>query len=297
MGIRTFIFSLICLLAVGCFSRKRTAGNSDMFLEGKRLGQLQDKKLEEASGLAASVVNPGLLWTHNDSGNPAVVYLVDEQLQVRLACKLQGVRNRDWEDIAVGPGPDPQKNYVYVADIGDNNARHAVKYIYRFEEPVVRDEMKEVTITSFETIAFSLQDGKKDTEAIMIHPQTKDIYVISKREKPVVVYQIKFPYPLKEEAAVAVRIVTLPITQIVSADISPDGAGVLMKNYDNVYYWETDGKTLQEALKQKPHLLKYTEEPQGEAIAFNVDGSGFYTLSEKIPGEKTFLYYYAKRKQ
>ena len=57
------------------------------------------------------------------------------------------------------------------------------------------------------------------------------------------------------------------------------------------------GKTLQEALRQKPHLLKYTEEPQGEAIAFNLDGSGFYTLSEKIPGEKTFLYYYAKRKQ
>ena len=31
-----------------------------------------------------------------------------------------------------------------------------------------------------------------------------------------------------------------------------------------------------------------------DPITFNLDGSGFYTLSERIKGEKTFLYYYER---
>ena len=56
---------------------------------------------------------------------------------IKLTCTLAGVENRDWEDIAVGPGPDASKSYVYVADIGDNEGQYQYKYIYRFEEPVL----------------------------------------------------------------------------------------------------------------------------------------------------------------
>ena len=292
---RKVIVLFFCLLAVSC-EHSPPPGSSGLFLEARRLGQLTDRKLEEASGLAASAANPGLLWTHNDSGNPAVVYLVDENLDILLACRLQGIRNRDWEDIAVGPGPDPDRKYVYVADIGDNNARHEIKYIYRFEEPTFDGQRKgEIAITAFDTIAFRLEDGKKDTEAIMIHPRTKNIYLVSKREKPVHLYELKYPFD-RGAVLTAARVTSLPFTQIVAAGISPDGDQILMKNYDHIYYWKVDGDAIGEAVKQKPEVLKYTEEPQGEAIAFNLDGSGFYTLSEKITGEKTFLYFYRKRK-
>jgi hypothetical protein len=52
---------------------------------------------------------------------------------------------------------------------------------------------------------------------------------------------------------------------------------------------------LPEALRKKPDILHYTEEPQGESLAFNLDGSGFYTLSEQIVGEETYLYFYGRR--
>lgn len=293
MFMRIVLGFVLCLSVMSCQQKKSVPSDSDAFLPSRRLAELTDKKLVEISGLAMSVANPGLFWTHNDSGNPAIVYLVDENLKVRLSCRLEGVRNRDWEDIAVGPGPDKTKRYVYVADIGDNDARHEVKRIYRFEEPRLTDQGGEIRITSFDTITFSLEDGMKDTETIMIHPRTHDIYLVSKREKPVYVYQLK--YPFGDDTLTARKVVSLPLTQIVAGNFSPDGREVVMKNYDNIYYWNLAGKPLEEALKEAPGVLNYTDEPQGEAIAFNLDGSGFYTLSEKIRGEKTYLYYYARK--
>jgi hypothetical protein len=291
MRIATVI--LIWVSMASCFPERSAPGDSKVFLAPKQLAQLTDKKLEEVSGIAASTANRGFLWTLNDSGNPAIVYLVDEALKIRLSVKLKDIKNRDWEDIAVGPGPDGSKRYVYVADIGDNNARHAYKYIYRFEEPVLQNDISQITITSFDTIVFRLEGEVKDTESILVHPTTKNIYLVSKRERPVHLYEMEVSASIAD-TLVARDIGSLPLTQIVAADFSADGEEVLMKNYDNIYYWKLEGRSLAEALKDKPALLKYTEEPQGEAITFSQDGSGFYTLSEKIKGEKTFLYFYER---
>jgi hypothetical protein len=285
---------ILSLITCSCFDKQSEPEDSDIFLPSRQLAELTDKKLEEVSGLAASFVNPGYLWTHNDSGNPATVYLVNEQLEIRLACTLQGVDNRDWEDIAVGPGPEANKTYIYVADIGDNNANHSEKYIYRFEEPVLNEQTAEVTITEFEKIVFTLEGPKKDTETILVHPKTKDVYVVSKREKPVYVYRLSAPLATND-TLVAAQVMSLPLTQIVSGGFSPDGQEIIMKNYENIYYWNIRGASVADGLSSKPKALPYTEEPQGEAMTFNIDGSGFYTLSEKIKGEKTFLYFYQRR--
>lgn len=236
-----------------------------------------------------------MLWTHNDSGNPPVVYLVDEHLNIMLSCRLKGATNRDWEDIAVGPGPVEGKSYVYVADIGDNTGSHGLKYIYRFEEPPLSVEKKEVTISAFDTIVFQLQDGKKDTEAIMLDPTTDDLYIISKREQPVHVYKLDYPFAT-QDTLTARNVISLPLTQIVAAGISTDGKQIVMKNYDHIYYWNRNGEALTDVLRRKPEALIYREEPQGEAIAFNRNGTGFYTLSETLLGEKIFLYFYKKRR-
>lgn len=287
---------LLSLLVASCSDKQSDSDECQVFLPAQRLAELTDKKLEEISGIAASVTNPDLLWVHNDSGNPAAIYLINQQLEIKLECKLGDIKNRDWEDIAVGPGPEPGKRYVYVADIGDNNAKHDVKYIYRFEEPVASTQQDNITITEFDTIAFTLEDGKKDTEAIMVHPETNDIYLVSKREKPVYVYQLTSPFSTTD-TLVAKKLLSLPLTQIVSAGFSPNGEEIVMKNYDDIYYWQLGQKPVGEALAGQPTNLCYSEEPQGESIAFNTEGSGFYTLSEKIKGEKTYLYFYPRKSQ
>ena len=247
----------------------------------------------EPSGIASSTVNPGMLWTHNDSGNKAEVYLIDQKLNIKLTCKLKGVMNRDWEDIAVGPGPEEGKTYVYVGEIGDNFGMYPFKYIYRFEEPLFENGVTDVTISDFEKITFKLEDARKDTETLLVHPITKKIYVVSKREEPIWVYELIAPKPTKDTLT-ASKAFSLPLTQIVGGDFSSDGKELLMKNYQQVFYWTLSDENLKESLTKKPTSLPYQEEPQGEAITFSRDGKGYFTLSERVKEYKSYLYFYPR---
>jgi hypothetical protein len=282
-------------LLSACSNNNADKPNGKEFSKGEQLAELKNKKLDEVSGLATSINNPGLLWTHNDSFNGAQVFLVDKDLKVKLTCNLAGIENRDWEDIAVGPGPEAGKNYIYLGEIGDNLAQYRYKIIYRFEEPALSDSTDQITINNPNKIIFRLPDGKKDTETLLVNPKTKDIYIISKREEPVHVYELKYPQSTSD-TIIAKDVATLPLTQIVSGDFSADGKEVLLKNYKNVYYWTVDtSKPISESLQQPAKVLPYEEEPQGESITFARDGSGYYTISEKNAGKKSFLLFYKRK--
>ena len=264
------------------------------FGRGQQLSELTNKKLKESSGLAASKENPGLLWTHNDSGNEAEIYLVDKDLNIRLTVSLSGIENRDWEDITVGPGPDTAKSYIYVGDIGDNDALYSYKYIYRFPEPVV-DSADNISISAFETIVFELEDGAKDTESLFVDTKSKNVYIISKREMPVWLYELKFPQP-NSDTLTAAKKLSLPFSEIVSADLLPATGDVVIKNYEHIYFWRNQRDELVTSLlKNSPSQIPYEQEPQGEAIAWAIDGSGFYTLSEKKKKKPSYLYFYSRQ--
>jgi hypothetical protein len=291
----TILFYFVLIVIAGCSSRPTLENPSNDFLPGKRLAELKSKKLKEVSGIAASVTNPGYLWAHNDSHNGTEVYLINEALTISLACKLTGVENRDWEDIAVGPGPEEGKSYVYVGEIGDNDAKYRFKRVYRFEEPRLNGNDRAIDIVDFDTIIFRLPK-KKDTETLMIDPVTKNLYVVSKREEPVHLYELEFPYSTHDTLN-AKEVMSLPFTQIVAGDISDDGKQVLLKNYEYVYYWSNpSGKPLLDLLAEKPEEVPYEEEPQGESITWAKDGSGFYTLSEQNVTKSTYLYFYERKK-
>lgn len=282
---------VIVLSMVACNGKSLQEAGS--FPTREALGELTDKKIKEASGLVSSINNPGMLWTHNDSGNDAQIFLIDEKLNIKATVTLAGVENRDWEDIAVGPGPDSTRQYVYVGDIGDNDAEYQFKYIYRFEEPTVAAGNSEITISDVDKITFKLSDRVKDTESLMIDPYTKNIYLISKRENPVYLYELKYPQT-EGETLVASRIMELPFTSIVAADYLSQNGSVLIKNYEHIYYWENKNKAdIITLMKQQPVEIPYEPEPQGESIAWKTDGTGFYTLSEKKKREPSFLYLYS----
>lgn len=252
---------------------------------------LIDERLPEASGLASSIANPGYLWSLNDSQNPSEVFLIDTMARVQMTCKLS-VDNRDWEDIAVGPGPKAGKTYVYVGDIGDNAAVHDYKYIYRFEEPKLDTADKVITLT--DTLTISMSDGRRDTEAMLIDPFSKDLYLISKREDSVGVYKVSQPFT--REVMTAQKVATIPFFKIVAGSISGDGLEILLKDYDHIYYWKrAKDESLEKAMMRKPEMLLYKREAQGESITWKLDASGFYTLSETNPGKPAYLRFYKRQ--
>lgn len=283
-----YLLFLNLLILLSCSNTE----TSTLFEPQQSLGSISSE-VKEASGLAVSVTNPGHLWTHNDGNNPARVFLINEKAEIVMTCKLKDVWNRDWEDITMGPGPEAGVPYVYVADIGDNDSRFRFKILYRFKEPAVEDG--KIEIENIDKLVIRVPNGPRDTEAIMVDPLTSNFYLISKRERSVRLYEIK--YPFASDTLQAEVIGTLPFTNIVAADISPDGSEVLLKSYRDIYYWKRkENESIQEVLLRKPALLNYEMEPQGESIAWKLDGSGFYTLSESKVIIGGNLYFY-KRKQ
>ncbi|MCC5936288.1 MAG: hypothetical protein JJU34_03300 [Lunatimonas sp.] len=262
-----------------------------LFSQPIAVGKLENKDIDEASGLAASWQHPNLLYTHNDSGGEPHLYLMDYQGKNRGKIKLQGVKNRDWEDIAIGPGPTANKSYVYVGEIGDNQGKYPHISLFRFPEPT--DIQSEMEVTP-ETFHLTYPDGPKDAETLMIDPISGDIFILSKRDSSNTLYTLPADklrhdgQPLELE-----KIRKLPITMSVAGDISKDGRHIAIKNYWVIYYWpRLENESIAQALAKDPVLLPYKPEPQGEAIAFLPDGSGYFTLSEKRMKIDPVLYRY-----
>ncbi|OAQ41546.1 hypothetical protein A5893_00060 [Pedobacter psychrophilus] len=245
---------------------------------------LQDEAINELSGLAVSSKNDNLIWVHNDSGDKSYVYLINNQGK-KLARINYNKEVKDCEDIALFT-PKNQKPQIYVADIGDNNAKRDYISLYKFDEPNSDINDTDFDIKNVEEIKLKYPDGPRDSECLIIDPIDKNIYIISKREDSVKVYSTPINTrsnqntTLKKEATLFFP-GFVKLKFITSGDISRDGKQIVIKSYGNIFYWERKAnETFVNALKKPFKILPYKPEPQGEAIGFTHSGNKYYTISE-----------------
>jgi hypothetical protein len=245
--------------------------------------------LTEVSGIADSYINDGCLWGEQDSGHPSDLYLLKQDGSYIKSIRLKGATNRDWEDMTIGSGPGPGR-YLYIGDIGDNNAVFHMYHVYRLPEPARQTD----TVYAFDKITFQYTDGPHDAEAMVVDNSSRDIYIITKREAASVVYRIPYPQSLTGVNS-ASPVDTLPFTGVVSAASSPDQQELIIKTYTRLYYWKKrQNESLAQLLRAEPLVLGYQMEPQGEAVCFKKDNSGFFTLSEKALAPSVLLYFYKR---
>ncbi|MBC7653028.1 MAG: hypothetical protein H7098_00975, partial [Oligoflexus sp.] len=94
---------------------------------------LQDKDINELSGLVVSSKSDNLMWVHNDSGDKSYVYLINKEGK-KLTTINYGKQVKDCEDIALYT-PKNQKPQIFVGDIGDNKSKREYISLYKFDEP------------------------------------------------------------------------------------------------------------------------------------------------------------------
>lgn len=271
---------------------------------GIPLATIRDENtLDEISGMAASIKNPGCYWVHNDSGDRARIFLIntDGQIVCTLNIDTDYTDNRDWEDIAVGPGPIDNESYIYIGEFGDNGRKYSNKFIFRITEPEINTgntgQRMNYPVDSVSTIKYDYKDGARDAEILMIDPATRDLYIVTKREENVQIYHLPYPQDYSEEKIILEKSdVTLPFRLTNGGDISADGKEILIKNLTTVYYWKVqEEESILEALSRPGRKLPYIKEPQGEAITWLRDGTGYLTVSEKRDGIIPILYLYLRK--
>jgi hypothetical protein len=257
------------------------------------VGKIQDPSLTEASGLAASESAPGVLWAHNDSGHPPILFCM---LVSGASCgswDVVGADNTDWEDIDIGPGPS-SGSYIYVGDIGDNSMNRESVTVYRVPEPKVDPTSASSAAGSVPSVtaeAFELRypDGPHDAEALLVHPITGDLYIVTKEIESGV---YRAPGPLGHDGITTLQRVTrfsifASFADITGGDISPDGTRVAFATYGGGYELVLPSSTeaggamgFDEIWHVTPARVDTGQSGQLEAVTYTPDGMSLLFVPE-----------------
>ncbi|MFD4689146.1 WD40 repeat domain-containing protein [Streptomyces sp. NPDC058463] len=227
---------------------------------------IEDSRITESSGLAASRAHPGIYWTHNDSEDGPYVYAVDSRTGKTVArITMQGVgAPRDVEAISLGPDGN-----LYVGDIGDNlDGSWDHVWIYRFPEP---KRLADATVraTQFDV---KYADGARNAEALMVHPKTGRVYIASKNEDGGGLYE--GPAKLSTGGANVFRRVG-EVPWVTDGAFSPDGRELVLRSYFSTRAYAFEGGRLGE-----DHAVSVPLQGQSESVTYTADGSAMMFGSE-----------------
>lgn len=263
-----------------CASAIAIAANTGVkFADAINAGNINIPGLSEVSGCAASHVNEGIFWMHNDGSHAPGFYAVSKTGLNKGFFTHWGASDMDAEDIAVGPGPVAGQSYIYLGDIGDHGASRTSTHVYRMVEPKIGTTSPTLTAERF---TFKYPGGARDAETLMVDPRNGDVYVVGKREtaeegNPV----YRFAAPLSHGGTyTGEEVARIHQQWLVGGDISFDGSRILIKTLDQTFLWlRKDGESVGSALSRKPVAVPTANEPQGEAICWDAQGVDYYTTS------------------
>jgi hypothetical protein len=137
---------------------------------------LRDGRITESSGLTVSRRTPGVLWTHNDSGTPPLLYAVGPGGDTLGTARVTGVPNIDWEALVPVTGRDGSR-LLAIGDIGDNSTARSQIEIDLVPEPSVAGSSR---IAPIRVLRLRYPDGPADAEALLADPRDGRLYVVTK---------------------------------------------------------------------------------------------------------------------
>lgn len=224
----------------------------------------------EASGAALDPRQPGVFWTHGDSGQEPTLFAMSGNGRLLGRVRVDGASNRDWEDMAIGPCPGG--TCVYVGDIGDNAARGVDLVLYRAPLPGPGDG-KTQPAQAFQA---RFPGGGRDAESLFVTAEG-EIYVINKgRESAVELWRWPTPLQAGPVQLERVREIAPQVRQmgdyVTGAGASADGRWVAVRTYRRMALYRT-ADLLGSGTPAFTMDLAPLGEAFGEAIAVESDGT------------------------
>ena len=227
--------------------------------------RLDDPRIVESSGLALSRRHPGVVWTHNDSGDQARLFAVGSDGQTRAVLTLPGVDARDWEAVAAGRD-DRGRPALFAGDIGDNNGVWPEVAVYRVTEPAT---LRDATVPA---VRYRLRyaDGPHDAEALLVDPGSNRLYVATKSETGGGLYRAP-PRLDPAGANVLQRIARVPPV-VTDGAFLPSGRAFVLRDYQQAHLYTAPGR--------RAGSFDLPLQFQGESLTVSSDGRSVLVGSE-----------------
>ncbi len=242
-----------------------------------------DDPILESSGLIYT--NDGL-WTHNDSGNDPILYLLDTlSFEIKRQVVIGNVENEDWEELA------SDGVYFYIGDFGNNKGDRKDLKVLR----VLRSDVQEKDTVTAEIINFYYPDqldfdlGNKnhnfDCEAFFVKGDSLHLFTKNWDNRKTKHYTLpRFPGDYSAIFCDSFDVDGL----ITAADIAPDGVISLLGYEDKAtgeaFQWllfDYENMNVFSGNKRKLSLGSIIERGQVEGLAFSQNGEG-YISSEAV---------------
>jgi len=279
MKIRLFCVALVAL-SFGC-GEVEGAAACGACGEPAVVGALSEPGLTELSGLTASAVFPDVLYAHNDSGDAGRFFALTGDGEALAVFSVMGAKNVDWEEM--GRGPCAAGSCIFIADTGDNELERTGYSLYRVPEPAeIGSGPRKI---AGERIDFTYPDGPHDAEAMLVHPVSGVVTIVTKVESgPAQVYAL--PSSLAPgQVHVSERVGELAPPRgddrFTGGAVHPDGTAVLLRTRGKLFRYAMDPEqSVAEALQGAPCELPVGQETMGEAVTWSASGAEIVTIGE-----------------
>ncbi len=293
-----FTLSTWLRCCVGILFSTHLALAADTPVKSTHVATLEDKRINESSGLAIGLRNPGVFWTLNDSGGGPFIYAFNREGKNLTRCEILGAANFDWEEIASGPGADGQPA-LYLADIGDNLLFRAQIVIYRIAEPLIDTAAAPAETQARDVVKLTAAypDGSHNAEAILCHPKTGRLHIITKSDDGKCgVYSLPETVTadgvMKMERIAAIEFPALARSgkrtkdncMSTAACFAPDASRIAVCTYSSIYEWTIPaGGGIAAAFAAPPRRIEQPLLPQSEALCYDPDSRSIWITSERLP--------------
>lgn len=229
-------------------------------------------ELPEASGIAVGRRDTARLWALNDSGDP-ILFALDTRGGVTGRLRLSGVPVEDWEAVAVGPCP--AGSCIYVADIGDNDARRTRITLYRIAEPAGADG----TVAVKEAFHATYPDGPHDAETLLASPDG-GLFIVTKGETGHIGLY-RFPKDLRAGTMHQLQRVGQPrasgpvraTERITDGGVSADGQWVVLRGGQHLTFHRAADLMAGNWQEVRRVDLRSIGEEQGEGVTLAADNT------------------------
>lgn len=233
-----------------------SAAPADDAARGHEVVTVADPAIVESSGL---VVGGGLAVTMNDSGDDARVFTIDLRSGDTVGTTRFGSDATDLESLA--PAGDGR---VWVGDTGDNGKDRKDVEVTRV--PVGPGDR---TVEG-ETFHLRYPNGARDAEALLAHPATGRLYLVTKAPMGGTVYAA--PERLDPDRPNTLTAIGDAPALVTDGAFHPDGTHLVLRTY-------FDATVLTFPGLEPVAAFGLPEQQQGEGLAISGDGS-VYLSSE-----------------
>ena len=258
------------------------------YAKPRQIARLGNTDIKESSGLAVSLTNDNLFWTHNRAGDQPRFFGFNLEGTHAIEYGIDG-KHVDWADMALFK--TDRQAFMVFADTGDEELKRKSYTLYVLREPKHSKAAKFGKIDTLKpqaVIEFTYEGGPQSCSAMGVDASDvkgPKVILISKTDTgSCKVFELSLPGSRDKGPFVAKAIATLTIPTVTSLTISSDGRRAMVLTYGDAYeYTRGADQTWAQAFSNRARILEMPTRRKGETICYGTDGKTLYLTAEGSP--------------